>query len=97
MKLSYNWNMVNNLELHSNKYYEVIVTDVKVEGEDERIPLYGVLNKETGIIEEKLKNYPSAVEVAEELNSWMLEHNKKQTKKGVDNVTTINRSNDTLQ
>lgn len=85
------------MELHSNKYYEVIITDVKVEGEEERIELYGVQNKETGIIEEKLKNYPSAVEVAEELNSWMLEHDKKQIKEGAANVTTINRSNDTLQ
>lgn len=85
------------MELHSNKYYEVIITDVKVEGEEERIPLYGVKNKETDIIEEKLKNYPSAVEVAEELNSWIIEHNKNKLKEGVANVATINRSNDTLQ
>lgn len=88
--------MVNNLELHSNKYYDVIITDVKVEGEEERIPLYGVRNKQTNIIEEKLKNYPSAIEVAEELCKWFMEHEKNKIG-GKGNVSTFNGPNNTIQ
>lgn len=83
------------MNLYNTRYYDVIMTEAKIEGEDTKIPVYGIQNIKTGVIEEKVKNLPTAIEICNELTEYLEEHYKKQS--GGSNVSAINGFKPTIQ
>ena len=81
--------------IYSTKYYDVIITTAVVVGDEEAVEVYGIKNKQTGVVEEKVKNLPTALEVADELTKFLQEFYSTQIKE-VKSVSAINLHNKTV-
>jgi len=83
------------MTLYNTKYYDVIITEATIEGEDIKVPVYGVINNKTGIIEEKTKHFPAAIEIADEFTEYLTKHYNKI--EGGASVSSINSTIKTVQ